>query len=303
MPTAPLLLLLLAARPAVQPAFRGEVEALPFAGHGTGVLATFEPGTPVARGKAAVDACAAPVSGKENARAAFLKTRAAQLLAVLPPEPVTSKALLALAACLSKQGGVKEAHAWFYPRPDSGVEVEAVWRFQQGVRLDRVAFAFRDDPEYARFARRAIGRAELVARQWKEWPLGDLARKLGLPGRAALELPWGLLAERGDFPADAGEDLARTEVFLPTGVALELLQEAEAKKVSASRLMADALAPIEQDKKLGFDDAPEVPAKAQQRKVELYLPRALLAAAEALGDARGESLSVILHKAWHHRRK
>lgn len=301
--TTPLLLVLLAARPAVQPAFRGEVETLDFAGHSTGVLATFEPQTPVAKGKAAVDACSAPVSGRMSARAAFLKTAQWRLAVVHPAEPVTSKLLLAVAACLSKQSGVKEAHAWFYPRVDSGVEVEAVWRFQQGVRLDRAAFSFRDDPEYARFARRAIGRAELVARQWKQWPLSDLVRKLDLPGRTALETPYALLWESGEFPADAGEDLARTEVFLPTGAALELLQEAEAKKVSTSSLMAEALAPIEKEKKLGFEDAPEVAANAQQRRVVLYLPRALLAAAEALGDARGESLSVILHKAWHHRRE
>jgi hypothetical protein len=290
--------LLVAARPAVQPTFRGEVEGLDFAGHSSGVVATFAEGTKLAQGKAVVDACGAPVSGRATVRAGFLRTPKAQLAVAHPPEPPTARAVLSLAICLSKQAGVKETHAWFYPRADSGVEVEAVWRFQQGVRLDRTVHSFRDDPEYARYVRRAITRAEFLAHQWKGDPLSELVRALGLPGRDALERHGALMWESGEYPQDAGEDLARTQVFLPTGLALEVLQEAESSKASPSKLIGEALAAAQKDKALAAEGGTELDATAKERGLTLYLPRALLAATEAVGDARGESVSVIVRKAW-----
>jgi hypothetical protein len=128
--------------------------------------------------------------------------------------------------------------------------------------------------------------------------LSDLARALGLPGRDALEHHGGLTWETGQFPLDAGEDLARVQVFLPTGVALEVLQESERSKYSPSRLLADALGKLKEDKLLGVDDAPATDPNAKERSLVLYLPRTLLAAVESVGDARGESVSVIVRKAW-----
>lgn len=292
------LALLLAARPAVQAPFRGEVESLDFNGHSSGVLATFDEGTPVAKGKAAVDACGAPVSGRVGARAGFLKTAAAQLAVVHVAEPATARAVFALATCLSKQDGVKETHAYFHPRPDSGVEVEAWWRFAQGVRLERKAFAWRDDPDYARYVRRALTRADFVEHQWASYPLSELAKKLGLPGRAALEQHNALMWETGDFPSDAGEDLARTVVYLPRGVALEVLQDSERSKTSVSKLLADALAAAQKARALGTEGTASVDPNSKERPLTIYLPRPLLAATEAVGDARGESVSVIVRKAW-----
>ena len=302
--TALALALWLAARPAVQAPFRGDVESLDFGGHSTGVLVTFADGTALAKGKAAIDACAAPVSGRVSARAGFLKTPLAQLAVVHPSEPATARAVLGLASCLSKQGGVKETNAYFFPRVDSGVEVEAVWRYQQGVKLERKAFPWRDDPEYTRFVRRATTRAEYVAHQWSAYPLSDLAKKLGLPGRAVLEQHGALMWEDGDYPRDAGEDLARTMVYLPTGVALEVLQDSERSKVSVSKLLADALLAAQKAKALGAEGtavAAEVTVK--ERPLHIYLPRTLLAATEAVGDARGESVSVIVRKAWQRARE
>jgi hypothetical protein len=300
------LALLLSARPAVQGPFRGEVEALDFNGHSSGVLATFQDGAPLAKGKAAVDACGAPVSGRVGARAGFLKTPVAQLAVVHVAEPATARAVFALATCLSKQDGVKETHAYFHPRLDSGVEVEAWWRFAQGVKLERKAFAWRDDPDYARYVRRAITRAEYVEHQWASYPLSELAKKLGLPGRAALEQHNALMWESGDFPADAGEDLARTVVYLPRGLALEALQESERSKVSVSKLLGDALAEAQKAKALGSEGSsgsPGVDPNSKERPLTLYLPRPLLAATEAVGDARGESVSVIVRKAWSRSRE
>jgi hypothetical protein len=293
-----LLALVLVARP-VQAPFRGEVESLDFAGHSTGVLASFEPGTKAAQGKAAIDACTPAASGRVTVTAAFLRTTAAQLAVVLPPQPATARALLALAACLSKQAGVKETHAWFFPAGDSGVEVEAVWRYQQGVKLDRAVLSFRDDVLYPRFVRRAVTRAELVQHQWSsEWPLTRLAKKLALPGRDALERPAALMWEGLEAPADAGEDLARAMVFLDKRTAIALMQEAEVTRSSPSRLVTEALRNAQQAKALG-EGGDEEPA-TQGRGFQLFLPRPLIAEVEAFCDAKGESFSTVVQKAWAH---
>ena len=299
--TALALALFLAARPAVQAPFRGEVEGLAFQGHSTGVIATFAEGSKVAVGKAAVDACSPPVSGGEPARAGFVRTPAAKLAIVHPPEPVTARALLGLAVCLSKQHGVDEANAFFFPKADSGVEVEAVWRYKQGVRLDRAVLSFRDDPLYVRYARRTVSRSEYYAAQWLNHPLSELAKKLGLPGREALERHTALLWEGADAPADAGVALARVTVFLPTGAALEVLQEAEATKVSPSKLLGEALADGQNEKKADKEKAVDPDPREKERGLAIWLPRPVLATAETQGDADGESLSAIVSKAWQRR--
>lgn len=288
----------LAVKP-VQAPFRAELETLDWAGHSTGVVATFEGEPSRARGEAALDACIPWASGRVTGRAGFLKTKVARLLVAHPVEPASARAVLALASCLSKQDGVKEAHAWFFPGADSGLEVEASWRFQQGVRLSRQLRAYRDDPEYTAYARRKLARAEWVAHLWKGYPLSELARALGLPGREALERHGALMWEGAAAPDDAGEDLVRVVIYLPTGAALQVLQRAEAKKVSASSLLGGALAAAQKDGKLGSGELPASEPTSKERALTVWLPRPALAAAEAVSDARGESLSVLVAKAWH----
>jgi hypothetical protein len=290
------LALVLSARP-VQPAFRGELESLDFTGHVTGVVATFAENTPVATGKAAIDACAPGASGQATVSAAFLHTPKAKLAAILPPVPATAKSVLALANCLSKQKGVAESHAWFFPRAESGVEVEGVWRFRDGARVERTLRAFRDDPTYVKFVRRTVTRPEYFEHVWKEpFPLSELARTLGLGGRESLERQGALLWEGAEWPTDAGDNLARVQLFLPKGTALSLLQEAETSHHSTSKLVAEALLAAKEAKAL--NQAGEDPAQGKSKSVVVWLPWPLLAELEDIGDAEGLSLSSLVQHAW-----
>lgn len=190
----------------------------------------------------------------------FVKTDKGPLAAIYPSEATTVEQLLALATAVSQVSGVEAVWAYLHPGGDE-LALEAWWKFQKGTRVDEDLFEWREDVTYTKYLRRSVEAREWQKRKWGKYPLAELARTLGLPGRDALERPRAMLElATAPWPRDVGENLVHVYVFWADGMLLEVRQESERLKVSMSRVVEDAVRAVHAMNKLG--ESPKLETRA-----------------------------------------
>ncbi len=244
-------------------------------------------------------------------RIGFLKTQASSLaiVYVVGPGALTLSRLKGLAAACSAIAGATAAYAYFYPGlRNSALEAEGYWHYEAGRLVTEKQLAFRDDRFFVQWTQKQISRAELSGKKWPHWPLSELTRALGLPGRDFLERPLGLLeVAASGFPRDVGENLVLSEVHLPVATLFEIRQSAERENASLSKVVQDALVAAEADEKFGAQLSVSGGAESEEpshdfekgwRPLELFLTRPWFNKLDGRSEGSQSNLSMQIEAAW-----
>ncbi len=303
--------LALAAKPVARQ-YKGPLDGLDVREQSTGVLARFS-----APDRAAAERTLSTLSSAmgldDVIRVSFIRTATGPLAAIeldVAEHKLFFGRYTELARRLSAADGVETTWAFIAPGArDDTLEQEAVYQFERGAPAGEQRALYRDDPAYLVYVRKRSSAAAWHKARWPGYPLSNLAKQAGLPGRSCLDLPWQLQALAAQaWPTDAGENLVFTQVDLPGGMASEIQQAALKEQRSASGLVAQALESARLAKELGdrpshdryasYDEGQPDADKHARRSLTLYLPEPELDAAEDAGGAEALSLSRVVQYAW-----